>query len=145
MKPGLPLKRIFYVFLISLAAYFAIFFLIEHGRTRKGPWRIAFASAGEGSHPFLIINEPRLNIADLKITFPRQSAPATNAVLIFNEPREVPFEVPFGQCIFLDLLSRPGTVTLKLFDHEIQLLPRVLTIDGREHAWQSATNIEVVP
>ena len=130
MQPGLPLKRIFCVFLISLAAYPVIFFLIEHARTRKGPWRITFATAGESSHPCLIINEPRLNLADVKITFPRQSIPATNTVLIFDQPREVPFDVPFGQCIFLDLLSQPGTVTLRLFGHEIQLLPRVLTIDG---------------
>jgi hypothetical protein len=145
MKPGLPLKQILCVFFVSAVAYAAIFFLIEHARTRKGPWRVTFASAGESSPPCLIINQPGLNLADLKITFPRQSVPATNVVLIFDQPRELPFDVPFGQCVFLDLLSRPGTVTLRLFGHEIQLLPRVLTIDGQERPWQSGTNIDVIP
>ena len=145
MKSGVPFKRILLAFVAAVVVYAAIFYLIEHQRTRRGPWRVAFASAGGGSHPVLIINEPSLNISDLKITFPARSAPATNAIMIFDQPRDVPFDVPFGQCIFQDLISQPGTVTFKLFDHEIELLPRVLRIDRKEHVWQSGTNIEVVP
>lgn len=145
MKPVLPLKQFFYAFLMALAVYALAFFLIEHRRTSHGPWRLEFSSAGEGSPPCLIINEARLNISDLKISFPRQSAPPTNAAIIFDQAQQVPFDVPFGRCILLDLISQPGTVTLELFGHQIELLPRVLTIDRQEHPWQSGTNIEVVP
>jgi hypothetical protein len=38
----------------------------------------------------------------------------------------------------------PGTVTLELFGHEIELLPRVLIIDRKEHPWKSGTTISLV-
>ena len=145
MKPGLPLKKIGIAFVLTVAVYLVCFHLIEYQLTRHGPWRVSFTSSGTNSPPVLIINEPRLNIANLKITFPRQSAPPTNAVIIFDEPQPVPFDVPFGQCISLDLITKPGGVTFKLFNHEIQLLPRILTIDRQEHPWQSGTTIEIVP
>jgi hypothetical protein len=52
--------------------------------------------------------------------------------------------VPFGKCVFLDTTFLPGTVVLDLFGHEVQLLPRVLTIDHVEHAWHSGGRF-VVP
>ncbi len=38
---------------------------------------------------------------------------------------------------FMDTTSLPGTVVLKLFGHEIQLMPRVLTVDKKERPWRS--------
>ena len=49
----------------------------------------------------------------------------------------MPYEVPFGKCVFMDTTFLPGTVTFELFGHEIELLPRVLIIDRQEHRWQS--------
>jgi hypothetical protein len=49
--------------------------------------------------------------------------------------------VPFGQCVFQDAQTLPGTVVFELFGHEIQLLPRVLTIDRVEHPWHSGETI----
>jgi hypothetical protein len=37
----------------------------------------------------------------------------------------------------MDATSLPGTVAFELFGHEIQLLPRVLTIDNQERPWRS--------
>jgi hypothetical protein len=39
----------------------------------------------------------------------------------------------------------PGTVTLRLFGHEIELLPRVLIIDRKEHPWKAGDTIRLAP
>jgi hypothetical protein len=145
MKPARPLKHFIAAFILTLIAYAVCFHLIEHRRTENGPWRVTFASAGGDSAPCLIIDEPGLNIAGLKITFPGHTAPATNAVIIFNHPQEVPFPLPFGDCVFMDALTLPGTVVVAAFGHEVQMLPRVLTVDKKEFPWQSNTNLEVAP
>src|SRR5262245_8870523 len=125
MKSGLPFKAIAKVFLAAALSYLVAFYLIEYWRGRNGPWQVGFAS--EGGHPVLTINQPRLNITGVKISFPNRATAATNTVMVFNRPREWPFDVPFGQCVFQDLITQPGTVTFKIFDHEIQLLPSMLT------------------
>jgi hypothetical protein len=132
-------------FLAAIALYLAIFYGIEHRRVRNGPWRVAFENADGAGTPMLIVNEPSLKISNLRIRFPGQSAPQTNAVLIFDRAQEVPYDVPFGQCVFQDVLFQPGTVVFSLFGHEIQLLPRALTIDKKEHPWRSETALEVRP
>jgi hypothetical protein len=45
--------------------------------------------------------------------------------------------------VFLDTTFLPGTVALSLFGHEVQLLPRVLTIDKVEKAWRSGETISL--
>jgi hypothetical protein len=139
MKPSLPLKQIALAFLIALLIYIVFYSGIEHRRTWRGPWLVTFTNAA--SIPTLIINQPTLNIADLKITFPGQTATNTDTPVQFATPQEVPFDVPFGTCLFEDTTFLPGTVVLKLFGHEIQLLPRTLTIDRREYPWQSGQTI----
>jgi hypothetical protein len=141
MKPAATVKLFLTAFVIAVVVYFAAFYGIEHRRTKNGPWRVTFASDGGASPPCLVIDEPKLDITCLKITFPGQTAPATNAVMVFDEPRDVPFAVPFGNCVFMDAISLPGTVVFSMFGHEIQLLPRVLTIDKQEHRWQSNTTL----
>jgi hypothetical protein len=63
---------------------------------------------------------------------------------VFREPKLVPYEVPFGQCVFMDTTFLPGTLTLQLFGHEIELLPRVLVVDRQEHPWRPATAITLL-
>jgi hypothetical protein len=145
MKPARTLKHFIAAFVITAVVYAVSFHLIEHRRSEHGPWRVTFASAGSGSAPCLIIDEPRLNIASLKITFPGQTASATNAVVVFDRPQEVPFPLPFGDCVFMDAISLPGTVVVSAFGHEIQMLPRILTVDKKEYPWQSNTNLEIGP
>jgi hypothetical protein len=143
MKSSGPLKHFAITFVIALLVYCISYTSCQHRRTHNGPWSVAFTN--EAQVPTLVINEPNLNIANLKITFPGQSASPTNATLIFLQPQEPPFDVPFGQCVFEDLTFLPGTVVFKIYDHEIQLLPRVLTIDKKEYPWQSNTTLPLPP
>ena len=142
MKPSLPLKQLALAFLIALVVYVAAYHGIEHRRNRNGPWLVTFTNAA--SVPSVINTQPALDISRLSIAFPGQAALAiTNEPVRFDQPQPVPFDVPFGQCVFEDTTFLPGTVVFKLFGHEIQLLPRVLTIDRREYPWQSGRTISL--
>jgi hypothetical protein len=126
------------LFGVSLSVYIIAYIGIEHERTRRGPWQVAFTNEVSDA-PVLVINQPALAINRVRIIFPGETLSPANpaATLVFDQPRPVPYDVPFGQCVFMDTTSLPGTVVLKLFGHEIQLMPRVLTVDNKERPWRS--------
>jgi len=141
MESRWPLKQFLAVFIISLVLYIAAYSAIEHRRTRHGPWTVTFTNLAGA--PALVIDERRLSISNVILSFPTQPPSVTNAALVFDPPREVPFALPFGQCVFMDTTFQPGTLVFTLFGHEIQLLPRTLTVDKREIAWQSGAILAV--
>jgi hypothetical protein len=142
MQSSGPLKHFVIPFLIAIAIYVVFYTGIEHRRTRNGPWEVVFTN--DAGIPSLVIVETQLKISNLKINFPGETAsPSTNSTMIFAQPQQVPFDVPFGRCIFEDTTFQPGTVVFKMFGHEIQLLPRVLTIDKLEYPWQSSQTISL--
>jgi hypothetical protein len=136
-KDGL-LKPLAFAFVAAIAIYAVMYSGIEHRRTYKGPWQVAFTNDPAGA-PAVVINQPALGITNVQITFPGAALPrdpATNQ-RAFAQPREVPYGVPFGKCLFMDTTFLPGTLVFNLFGHEIQLIPRVLTIDHLERPWRS--------
>ena len=130
------MKQVVAVFVAALAVYIFAYSAIEHRRTRNGPWRVAFTNDAAGS-PALLINQPKLAITNVQIIFSGAPMPANSTPLDLAQPRPVPFDVPFGKCIFMDTTFLPGTIVFDFFGHEIQLIPRVLTIDKTERAWKS--------
>lgn len=144
MKPDLALKQIVVVFVATVFLYLAVFYGVEHLRSRNGPWEVTFAQDDAGP-PAVVVSQPRLQIHNLRILFPGEQCPAGSRPqpVLFDKPRPVPFEVPFGRCLFEDLTFLPGTVTFDLFGHEIELIPRALTIDKQEYSWTSGATISV--
>jgi len=143
MKSDGFFKQLVAAFIVTLAIYIIAYRAIEDHRTHNGPWQIAFTNDAS-SAPALLINQPKLAITNVLIVFPNEVKPMfTNqaAALVLNAPRAVPFDVPFGKCVFMDATSMPGTIVFEMFGHEIQLLPRVLTIDGVEQSWLSQKEI----
>jgi len=142
MKPEGPAKHFILAFLLALAGYIIIYKVIEHRRVQNGPWRVSFTT-GRKAVPTIVIDQLRLGITNVQLCFAGETPPATNGpvTLDFGQPRPVPYEVPFGKCVFMDTTFLPGTVTLQLFGHEIELLPRVLVIDRQEHPWRPDTTI----
>ena len=129
-------KQVILLFLVTISAYFIVFTLIEDRRAENGPWQITFTA--EAGAPAIVIHQPKLGIQNVKLTFPGGAISTdTSQTIAFDTARETPFAVPFGQCVFLDTTSLPGNVTLQIHGHQIQLLPRVLTIDAKEQAWKS--------
>jgi len=146
MKSDGPMKHFILAFLLAVICYVFFYHTIEGRRTRKGPWEITFTNDASGD-PSLVINQPRLAITNVQISFPSEQirgkfSPST---LAFNQPRAVPYDLPFGTCIFMDTTFLPGTVTIQLYGHEIELLPRVLVIDRQEHPWLSDSTITLHP
>jgi len=146
MKRDNPAKHFMLAFVIALVGYMLVYHFIENRRTRKGPWQVTFTSNPAGT-PAIVINQPALNISNVQIQFPGETiakfqSPITNYQsdtnhLLFSQPRSVPYDVPFGKCVFMDTTFQPGTLTFQFFSHEIELLPRVLVLDRQEHAWKS--------
>ena len=167
MKSDGVAKHLILAFLLALVCYGAFYLAIEHRRTSKGPWHVAFTDSAAGA-PVIVVNQPSLGITNVQISFPGQPLPAKEAVdavaserlgrsspitnhpslfttLAFAQPRPVPYDVPFGKCVFMDTTFLPGTVTFRLLGHEIELLPRVLIIDHREHPWRADATIALQP
>lgn len=140
------MKHFILAFLLAVICYAFFYHNIEHRRTRKGPWEVTFTNDLSGN-PALVINETKLAITNAQITFTNQrAAPAfTPATLVFSQPRPVPYDVPLGKCVFMDTTFLPGTITLSLFNHVVELLPRVLVIDRQEHPWLSESTITLHP
>lgn len=139
MQSSGPLKHFILAFVIALIVYVVSYNAIEHRRTRNGPWLVTFTN--QAGVPALIINEPQLHISNVALTFPGQPPPLTNLTVRFDPPQPVPFDLPFGQCIFIDTTFQPGTLVFTEFGHEIQLLPRVMTLDKHDYPWQSGAVI----
>ena len=144
MKSDNPVKHFALAFLIAILVYFVAYTFIEQRRNRKGPWQVTFTTQ-PAAGPSIMIDQPALHLTNVAINFAGNGVPGTNtsSTLIFDQPRPVPYDVPYGKCLFMDTTFLPGTLTLQFFGHEIELLPRVLIIDHREYPWQSNTNIQL--
>jgi len=134
------LKHFSIALAIALVFYIAAFGWLQHRRTFRGPWEVTFRSDAAGD-PALLIAQPALGITQT-ITFPGQKITSVNLsrTVRFDEAAS---GLPFGEMIFQDPTFLPGTVTMRQFGHEIELLPRVLTIDKKEYPWRSGSEIQV--
>ena len=160
MKADNPIKHFVLAFIIALIGYAIFYGAIEHRRTRKGPWQIVFTNTANGL-PEIVINQSTLAISNVQIVFVQRGSSntldsgsvtaaskpvATNGLppgtlFDFSRPRNVPFDVPFGKCLFMDTTFLPGTLTFRLFGHEIEFMPRVMVIDHEERPWNSDRTI----
>jgi hypothetical protein len=143
MKSDNLVKHVWIPFAIAMVVYVIFYTGIEHRRTRNGPWQVTFTNDVSGV-PELIVNQPKLGLANVQITFPGETnANSTNILMVLDTPQPVPYDIPFGKCVFMDTTFLPGTIVFDLFGHEIQLIPRVLRIDRKEIPWGSDTTFTV--
>jgi hypothetical protein len=128
--------------LLVLVAYLLGFGWIEHRRVRRGPWEVTFTNIA--GVPAIAVQQPALQLTNVVIRFTGTTAPPDWSVTVhFEAGRAVPFELPAGKCVFVDALFLPGTVVCEVFGHEIQLMPRALTVDGVAHPWRSGAMFEL--
>jgi hypothetical protein len=133
-------KHIAIAFVIAVVLYIVSFGWIEHRRTFRGPWEITFTSDAAGQ-PSLAIAQSTLGISE-RITFTGHKIAATNLAQV--ERFEVAVSnLPFGEMIFQDPTFLPGTVTMRQFGHEIELLPRTLIVDSNEVPWRAGQTVDV--
>jgi hypothetical protein len=143
MKHGITPIKILITFAVVLLFYATAFTWLQHRQTRKGPWEATFVTDPAGN-PSITIYQPKLNIAEVKLVFRGEKADQTNLSQTVRFDR-VDAVVPFGEVIFHDLMFLPGTVTMDLFGHEVELLPRTLIVNKKEVPWKSNTAIELSP
>jgi len=144
MKRDSLLGRALLTFGIAVLLYVVVYNAIERRRSSKGPWQVTFTEAHDGT-PTILINQSSIGITNVQISFAESSNTLTNGsvTLNFSDARKTPFDVPFGKCVFLDTVFLPGTVVFEGFGHQIQLMPRVLTVDGVERPWNSGELISL--
>jgi len=140
MKSDHIWKQIIAVFVCALVGYLAVFYWIEYQRRKDGPWQATFTSV-EGM-PVIVVNHSKLQLTNVTIAFADAPVPTNlTQTVAFEHGRPAPFDLPFGKCVFIDALYMPGTAAWEVFGHEIQLMPRVLTIDKVERPWRSGEKI----
>jgi len=127
------MKPVLVGLLLAVAIYAGGFALDQHLRTQRGPWEVTFTTAPSGA-PAILVNQKKLNIANLKIVFLGETATNVRRTVVFDFPQK---PAPFGKVKFEDLTYLPGTVTFDFFGHEIELLPRTLYINRKAHPWIS--------
>jgi len=125
---------------LALVFYIAAFSLIEYRRAVKGPWEIAFISDGAG-RPSLQISQRTLHISE-RLSFPDDKVARPNLAELIKF-REATTNLPFGEMLLQDALYLPGTITLRLCGHQIEVLPRTLIVDKTEHPWKAGEEIVV--
>jgi hypothetical protein len=134
------LRHLLIVGVLAVVFYFGGFYLIEHLRSTKGPWEILFTTDGAG-HPTLEISQPKLQIAET-VRFPNGNAGKTNVAELVRF-REETTNLPFGEVLMQDALYLPGSVTLRLCGHVVEILPRTLIVDKQEHPWKAQGDLEI--
>ena len=155
MQANIPWRFLGGLFVVTLLLYIAGFYGIEHLRERKGPWQVSFDSA-LANGPTMTIRQPSLGIDGFCVVFEGSSVDGlTSGEVTFDEPgrnaqpmdrtpessqelKQKSFSVPFGECIYQDLMFLPGIVTMNLLGHEIELMPRTLVVDKKEVPWSTA-------
>lgn len=128
------LKHAAVAFVLALAGYVFFFACDARLRTRRGPWVVEFRSS-TNQQPLLIINHPRLNIRNVSILIEGESFTNTPGVKAFDNPADL--SVPFGRVRFHDLTYLPGTITLDVYGHEIEMIPRALFVNTKEEPWRN--------
>ena len=150
-------KQIIICFLLVLIAYMSVYHWVEYRRHFKGPWQLGFETNASGQ-PTLTIHQPKLNLTK-QIQLNGESwhptfSPSTNMapIVATNDAGAVTvainrpgLDIPFGRIIYEDLTFLPGVVTLDLFGHEIEMMPRVLLVNKKEVAWNQVDPVVLRP
>lgn len=135
------LKHLAISAVIAVVFYAAVFGWIEHRRTFKGPWLVEFRSDSAGV-PAIVVSQKYFQISET-IRFPGQTVGSSNLsrAVVFGPPPAP--DLPFGNLVFQDPTFLPGTVTLSLFGHQVEIFPRAFSIDKKEYRWETGAAVEV--
>ncbi len=130
-------KHLLIGFGLALFVYASFFSCDQYVRHRKGAWEVSFTTNNAGSAEIEILH-PSLAIHSTVVF---QGETATNSgVVKFDRPEK---PIPFGKTKFEDLTYLPGSVVIDFFGHEVELLPRTLYLNKKEHPWVRDEVIEL--
>jgi hypothetical protein len=121
-------------FALAVVIYVAGFWGIERRRVVKGPWVVEFVSDA-AARPSLRISQRKLGISE-ELDFPNAQVerPNISERVFFDGTRT---NLPFGEMLLQDALYLPGTVTMRVCGHQVEVLPRTLIVDNQERPWRA--------
>lgn len=135
------------LFIATLFFYITFYGGCMACRRKGGPWAITQDKLPDGTPIVKIEHHLILSNAPVILQFPGEVAPArfTNHpfLRLYTQPNTN--ALPYGPVVFLDTTFLPGNVTLDVFGHLVEMIPRTLFIDGKEVGWHPGTNIIVSP
>ena len=127
------LKHFAFAFVLAVLCYVGFYSCDTHLRLRKGPWELTFKNESDGT-PAVVINQHQVGITNVTVRLEGERVEQRVESVRFTGPG---IEVPFGKVVFFDTTYLPGTLTLDLFGHELELLGRTLIVNFKDHPWQS--------
>jgi hypothetical protein len=128
-------------FVLALISYVSFYSCDARLRTKKGPWMVDFLSTN--NEPLLVINQPALGIENVRIQLAGEQITNMQAGVRFDRPKGI--VLPYGRIRFHDLTYLPGTITLDVFGHEVEMLPRTMVINTKEKPWQNNSLTVLTP
>ena len=131
-------RHLLIAFISALVIYAGFFTCDQAMRRRHGPWEVQFGTNDAG-HAAITIQQPSLQITNVQVVFLGETATNSGNV-VFYRPQ---LSIPFGKKKFEDLTYLPGSVAFDFFGHEVELLPRTLYINKKEHPWKAGAVYEV--
>lgn len=129
------------VFLLALLAYGALFSVDMHLRARKGPWSLTFSQNAMGE-ACVRIDQPALGITNVTLVIQAEIYTQPTKTVHFGSTGA---DIPFGEVVFFDTTYLPGTVTMNLGAHGVEIFPRAFVVDRKEHAWKSNLELRLLP
>src|SRR5438034_11832460 len=87
MQPSGLVKPVLIGLLLAVAIYAGGFAFDQHLRTRRGPWEVTFTTESSGA-PAILVNQRKLNIANLKIVFLGESSTNIQRAVVFDFPQK---------------------------------------------------------
>ena len=135
------LKHLVMAFGLALVGYGLLYGCDHHLRTRRGAWEFTFAASAQGE-PTLTIDQPFLGISKVRIVIKEETYEGATQRIRFDKPG---IELPFGKPMFYDTTYLPGSITMDLFGHEVEVLPRTLILNFKEKPWKSGEVISLTP
>ena len=127
-------------FVLALVLYAGFFTCDQAMRRRNGPWEVQ-SHTNAGGYAAITVNQPKLGITNVEVVFVGEIATNSGRV-VFYRPQ---LPAPFGKTKFEDLTYLPGSVAFDFFGHEVELLPRTLYLNKREHPWKAGEVHELMP
>ncbi|MDG1890577.1 MAG: hypothetical protein P8L18_04635 [Verrucomicrobiota bacterium] len=134
-------RHLLIAFGLALTGYVLMYGCDRHLRARKGAWEFTFAATATGE-PVLTIDQAHYGIRKVRVVIENQHYEGPTKRLRFDKPG---LELPFGKPVFFDTTFLPGSVTLDLYGHEVEVLPRTLIVNFKELPWVSGQQHSLAP
>jgi hypothetical protein len=135
-------KSVALTFVLAAVFYCFAYSWMTRWQTGRGPWLVEFGTNVAG-RPQMIITQPALGLSNITVCFEGETLAPTDrtGTVAFSKPRQ---PTPFGEVIYDDLMRQPGVITLDLFGHEVELIPKHLVLNRHPVGWTNGAVFTLV-